>query len=140
MGDSWASSLAARKTMLGNRGRDTKPELAVRHLVHAQGLRYRVNARSEIGIRRTADLLFTRMRVVVFIDGCFWHKCPTHFSMPVTNQEFWREKIDGNEQRDRQTTTLLEDRGWLVLRFWEHEDPVSVADRIVREIRDRPHR
>ena len=73
-------------------------------------------------------------------DGCFWHKCPTHFSMPVTNMEFWREKIDGNEQRDRQTTALLEDRGWLVLRFWEHEDPVSVADRIVREIRDRPHR
>ena len=111
MSDSWASSPAARKTMLGNRGRDTKPELAVRHIVHAQGLRYRVNARPEIGIRRTADLLFTRMRVVVFIDGCFWHKCPTHFSMPVTNMEFWREKIDGNEQRDRQTTALLEDRG-----------------------------
>lgn len=111
-------------------------ELAVRRIVHAQGLRYRVNARPEPAIRRTADLLFTRARVAVFIDGCFWHGCPTHFTMPATNTDFWSTKIDGNRQRDAQTA-VLEDRGWVVLRFWEHEDPLSVASRIVEEVQDR---
>lgn len=122
--------------MQGNRGRDTKAELAVRRIVHAQGPRYRVNARPEPGIRRTADLLFTRARVAVFIDGCFWHGCPAHFTMPATNTEIWGAKIDGNRQRDAHTTSTLEDRGWVVLRFWEHEKPLSVASRIVEAVRD----
>lgn len=136
MEESWASSRAARKTMQGNRGRDTKAELAVRRIVHAQGLRYRVNARPEPGIRRTADLLFTRARVAVFIDGCFWHGCPAHFTMPATNTDFWDAKIDRNRQRDADTTAALGDRGWVVLRFWEHEKPLSVASRIVKAVRD----
>ncbi|MEW1980778.1 very short patch repair endonuclease [Citricoccus sp. NPDC079358] len=136
MEESWASSPAARKTMQGNRGRDTKAELAVRRIVHAQGLRYRVNARPEPGIRRTADLLFTRARVAVFIDGCFWHGCPAHFTMPATNTDFWDAKIDRNRQRDADTTATLGDRGWVVLRFWEHEKPLSVASRIVEAVRD----
>ena len=95
--------------MQGNRGRDTKAELAVRRIVHAQRLRYRVNARPEPGIRRTADLLFTRARVAVFIDGCFWHGCPAHFTMPATNTDFWDAKIDRNRQRDADTTAALGD-------------------------------
>lgn len=116
--------------MQGNRGRDTKAELAVRRLVHAAGLRYRVNARPEPDLRRTADLLFTRARVAVFIDGCYWHGCPEHFSMPATNLDYWSTKIGRNQARDLETTALLEARGWLVLRYWEHEPPPTVAERI----------
>ncbi len=135
--ESWASSAAARKTMQGNRGRDTKAELAVRRLVHGAGLRYRVSARPESDLRRTADLLFTRARVAVFIDGCYWHGCPDHFTMPATNLDYWSAKIGRNRARDLETTTLLEGRGWVVLRFWEHELPAAVAASIVERVRER---
>lgn len=137
MYESWASSDATRKTMKGNRGRDTKAELAVRRLVHATGLRYRVNARPEPDLRRTADLLFTRAHVAVFIDGCYWHGCPEHFNMPATNLDYWSTKIGRNQARDLETTSRLEQKGWLVLRFWEHETPSSVAERIGRIVRAR---
>lgn len=123
--------------MQGNRGRDTQAELAVRRLVHATGLRYRVNARPERDLRRTADLLFTRARVAVLIDGCYWHGCPEHFKMPLTNRDYWEGKIGRNQVRDIETTELLEERGWRVLRFWEHEVPASIAASIVDVVRDR---
>lgn len=123
--------------MQGNRGRDTKAEILVRRLVHAQGLRYRVNARPEADLRRTADLLFRRARVAVFIDGCYWHGCPEHFTMPVTNLEYWSTKIGRNQARDLDTTSRLEGRGWLVVRFWEHEPPASVAERVGKIVRAR---
>lgn len=122
--------------MRGNRGRDTAPELAVRQLVHARGLRYRVNARVDPSLRRTADLLFTRARVAVFIDGCFWHGCPEHCRMPGTNAHYWEAKINGNRARDAQTSAALEGFGWTVLRFWAHERPVDVADQIEVAVRD----
>lgn len=134
---SWASSPAIRRSMIGNRGRDTSPELAVRRLVHATGLRYRVNARPVPGLRRTADLVFRPSKVAVFIDGCFWHGCPRHGSVPKTNVEFWGAKIDGNRRRDRETGRHLRREGWLVLRFWEHEDPTVVAARVASAVRDR---
>jgi DNA mismatch endonuclease (patch repair protein) len=137
MYESWASSHAARKTMQANRGRDTKAELAVRRLVHASGLRYRVNARPEHDLRRTADLLFTRARVAVFIDGCYWHGCPEHFTLPATNLDYWSTKISRNQARDLETTTLLEGRGWLVLRFWEHEPAATAAASIVERVEER---
>jgi DNA mismatch endonuclease (patch repair protein) len=123
--------------MVGNRGRDTSPELAVRRLVHATGLRYRVNARPVPGLRRTADLVFRPTRVAVFIDGCFWHGCPKHGSVPKTNVEFWSAKINGNRRRDRETGRHLRREGWLVLRFWEHENPTVVATRVAAVVRDR---
>lgn len=96
---SWASSAANRRSMLGNRNRDTAPELALRRLVHAAGLRYRVAAKPLPGMRRTADLIFRPTRVAVFVDGCYWHGCPEHFVPPKTNPEYWREKIARNIQR-----------------------------------------
>lgn len=135
--ESWASSASARMTMQGNRGRDTTAELAVRRLVHANGLRYKVNARPEADLRRTSDLLFTRVRFAVFIDGCYWHGCSQHFTMPATNSAYWSAKIGGNQERDLETTTWLEQRGWLVLRFWEHETPESVAEQISRMVHQR---
>lgn len=134
---SWASSPANRKSMLGNRSRDTKPEMMLRRLVHAAGLRYRVAAKPLRGMRRTADLLFGPTRVAVFVDGCFWHGCPEHFVPPKTNPEYWNKKIEGNMRRDRETDERLEQEGWLVLRFWEHQDPEACAEAVCTAVLER---
>ncbi|WP_269859386.1 very short patch repair endonuclease [Streptomyces sp. RPT161] len=127
---SWASSAANRRSMLGNRNRDTSPELALRSLVHASGLRYRVAAKPLPGMRRTADLVFRRVRVAVFVDGCFWHGCPQHFVPPKTNPDYWRQKIGRNMQRDKDTDIRLAEAGWLVLRFWEHQPAEECAEAV----------
>lgn len=134
---SWASSAATRKTMQANRSRDTRPELAVRSAVHARGLRYRVAIRPVRQVRRSADLVFTRAHVAVFLDGCFWHGCPEHFRAPATNPDYWGPKIAGNRARDADTTARLEAEGWLVLRFWEHEDMAEAAGAVARAVRAR---
>ncbi|MEU9018192.1 very short patch repair endonuclease [Actinomadura sp. NPDC048394] len=134
---SWASSAANRRSMLGNRNRDTSPELALRSLVHAAGLRYRVAAKPLPGMRRTADLVFRPTRVAVFIDGCFWHGCPEHFVPPKTNPEYWRGKIGRNVERDRDTDARLAEAGWLVLRFWEHEPADHCARTVYEAVRSR---
>jgi len=138
--ESWATDEATRNKMLGNRNRDTKPELRVRSLVHKRGMRYRVNHRPLPRVRRTADLVFRPARVAVFIDGCYWHGCPKHYTEPKTNTEYWREKIDRNKGRDRETDDLLAAEGWTVLRFWEHDDPETVAATIERSVRLRRKR
>ncbi|WP_413249930.1 very short patch repair endonuclease [Sinomonas flava] len=132
---SWASTPAIRKTMLGNRSRDTAPELRVRRAVHAMGLRYRVAVRPVPTLRRTADLVFSRARVAVFIDGCYWHGCPEHYIEPARNVDYWRPKIARNRERDAETTAALTSAGWRVLRFWSHEDPHDVAGRIAAAVR-----
>lgn len=113
--------------MLGNRNRDTAPEKALRSLLHAAGLRYRVAAKPLPGMRRTADVVFGPVRVAVFIDGCFWHGCPDHFVLPKTNPDYWRDKIGRNMGRDRDTDGQLAAAGWLVLRFWEHQSAAECA-------------
>lgn len=123
--------------MQGNRRRDTKPELAVRRLVHAQGLRYRVDARPLPHLNRRADLVFARARVAVMIDGCYWHGCPEHGTRAKTNDEYWASKIARNVERDLETNQLLSEAGWVVLRAWEHEDPTAVCRRIVASVRER---
>ena len=122
---SWASSDAIRRTMLGCRSRDTAPEKLLRSAVHRLGLRFRVCTRPIKEVRRTADIVFTRRKVAVFLDGCFWHGCPEHYVPPKTNPVYWSEKIDGNVRRDRDTDRKLSEAGWTVLRFWEHEDPIE---------------
>ena len=116
--------------MQGNRSRDTAPELAVRKLVHAMGMRYRINARPLPTLRRTADLVFTRQRVAVFIDGCFWHGCPQHYRQPSVNADYWTAKVARNQARDIATDDVLIAAGWTVLRFWAHQSPVEVAEAV----------
>ena len=135
---SWASSPASRKVMQGNRSRDTSPELAVRRLLHAAGLRYRVDYRPEPSLRRTADIVFTKQRVAIFIDGCYWHACPEHGTAHATNATYWSEKLQRNVARDADTTARLEAAGWTVLRFWEHENPTEVASEVAGTIRAYP--
>ncbi len=119
--------------MVANRGRDTTPELAVRRLLHAAGLRYRVDY-APLGGRRRADIVFTRRRIAAFIDGCFWHGCPEHATAPKTNAGYWGPKLERNTVRDRETDASLLDAGWLVLRFWEHEPATAVADEILHVV------
>ncbi|MBX7452218.1 very short patch repair endonuclease [Mycolicibacterium sp. 3033] len=116
--------------MRSNRGRDTKPEVALRSAVHALGLRYRVSIRPVKEIRRTADLVFSRAKVAVFLDGCFWHGCPYHHTVAVTNAGFWAAKVEATRQRDRDTDRRLAEAGWLTIRVWEHEDPRVAARRV----------
>lgn len=123
--------------MQSNKGRDTRPELALRSAVHAMGLRFRVSIRPVRSIRRTADLVFTRARLAVFVDGCFWHGCPEHHTVSKTNAEYWATKVEKNRARDRETDRLLEAEGWTVLRIWEHEDPSVCADRVRDAYRSR---
>lgn len=131
MTKSWASSPGRRRNMQANRSRDTKPELEVRRALHRLGLRYRVAVAPEPGLRRRADIVFTRARVAVFIDGCFWHGCPQHGRRSFNhNADYWPAKISANVARDVDTTERLREAGWLVLRFWEHEDAASAVERI----------
>jgi len=132
---SWASDAATRKKMIANRSRDTKPELRVRSLLHSRGLRYRVNQRPLPELRRTADIVFRKSRVAVFIDGCFWHGCPEHYRRPSTNPQYWSDKVEGNRRRDQETDNRLAAAGWTVLRVWEHENPGSVAREVERLVR-----
>jgi DNA mismatch endonuclease (patch repair protein) len=120
--------------MVGNRRRDTSPEMAVRRLVHAAGLRYRVDARPLPDLNRRADLVFSRAKVAVFVDGCFWHGCPQHHTTSRTNAEYWAAKAQRNRARDAETDRLLADAGWTVLRVWEHEDPAEAAQRVVNVV------
>jgi len=110
--------------------RDTGPELKLRRAVHALGLRYRVDHRPVGSLRRRADLVFTSARVAVFLDGCFWHGCPLHGTLPARNHEWWQAKIERTRQRDADTTAALERAGWTVVRVWEHDEPVAAALRI----------
>ena len=116
--------------MQSNRGRDTKPELALRSAVFALGLRYRVSARPISDFRRTADLVFTRAKVAVFLDGCFWHGCPNHHTVAATNATFWAAKVRRNRERDRETDQRLKESGWVSIRIWEHEEPTHAALRV----------
>ena len=123
--------------MQSNKGRDTQPELALRSAAHALGLRYRVSVRPLRELRRTADLVFTKAKVAVFLDGCFWHGCPDHHTVAATNASFWAEKVESTRSRDRDTDRRLAAAGWTSIRVWEHEDPVEAAQRIQVVVRGR---
>ena len=134
---SWASSEAAAKVMRANRSRDTKPEIRIRQLLHSEGLRYRISTRPLPELRRTADIVFRTEKVAVFVDGCFWHGCRLHKRAPKSNTDFWIAKIASNVKRDTETNRRLGDAGWLVIRVWEHDDPVHAAREIVNMVKSR---
>nr|WP_276202972.1 very short patch repair endonuclease [Jiangella muralis] len=116
------------RRMSRQRRRDTEAELSLRRVLHARGLRYRVDAALPGLPRRRADLSFPRQRLAVFVDGCFWHGCPVHKTEPKNNAAWWAAKLARNIERDRETDAHLADLGWRVVRIWEHEDPELAAD------------
>jgi DNA mismatch endonuclease (patch repair protein) len=123
--------------MRGNRKRDTRPERAVRSALHAKGMRYRTDMK--IGEGRSAprpDIVFTRAKVAVFVDGCYWHGCPRHGTSPRTNSGYWKAKISRNRARDLENNDTLNAGGWHVIRVWEHEDAEESANLIEAAVRD----
>ena len=99
--------------MLGNRRVDTKPEVQLRSLLHRAGLRFRKDSLIRLGARRVRpDVVFGRQRVAVFMDGCFWHRCPEHGTMPSTNHAYWLAKFQTNIARDERNNAALKDEGW----------------------------
>ncbi len=121
--------------MSRQRRRDTGAELSLRRILHARGLRYRVDSALPGLPRRRADLSFPRQRLVVLVDGCFWHGCPEHKTAPKRNAGWWATKLARNVERDRETDAHLADLGWRVIRIWEHEDPEGAADRVEAAVR-----
>ncbi len=115
-----------RQRMQRQRRRDTTHEVAIRRALHSLGYRFRVDFRLEPSLRTRGDIVFTRKRLVVFVDGCFWHGCPQHATAPKANADWWREKLAQNIARDRRVDEHLGHLGWTVLRIWEHE-PVDDA-------------
>jgi DNA mismatch endonuclease (patch repair protein) len=120
--------------MKSQRQRDTGAEIALRSLLHRHGLRFRVHYPLP-QLRRRADVAFPTLHIAIFVDGCFWHGCPDHGTWPKQNAEWWREKIEANQQRDANTDSTLNEQGWTVVRVWEHEDSEAAALRIERLVR-----
>ncbi len=114
--------------------RDTAPELLLRRELWRRGLRYRVDQKV-VGRRRRVDIAFTRAKVAVFVDGCFWHSCPIHSTRPKNNADWWAAKLEANVARDRATDDELIAAGWTVVRVWEHESVITAADRVQATIR-----
>lgn len=123
------STAAATKVMRANRKTDTKPELFLRSELHRRGLRFRKHFAHAIDGRRiVVDIVFPRIRLAVFVDGCFWHSCPEHGTVPMSNAWYWTPKLQRNVQRDHETTSRLRSAGWTVLRLWEHTPASDAAD------------
>lgn len=115
--------------------RDTAPELALRKAVRSQGIGYRIDFRPEPQLRRKADMVFRSARIAVFVDGCFWHSCPIHGTTPKQNALWWIAKLASVKERDVGTTQKLEERSWLVVRVWEHEDMDEAGCKIANSVR-----
>ncbi|WP_091935285.1 DNA mismatch endonuclease Vsr [Blastococcus sp. DSM 46786] len=130
-----ATNDAVRRRMRTTRRRDTDCEVGLRRILHSVGLRYRIHAKvKHLGNRRRVDLVFTAARVAVFVDGCFWHSCPSHGTLPKSNRAWWQDKLHANVLRDRDSDEILTNAGWVVVRVWEHEDPLAAAQLIVERL------
>lgn len=117
--ESWATSPATRTSMLGNKRSDTKPKVALRSALHAAGLRFRKDYRLDLdGVRFRPGIVFTRAKVAVFVDGCFWHCCPQHGTQPSRNTDYWSPKLARNVERDREEDAALQSGGRVAVRVW----------------------
>ncbi|WP_457188729.1 very short patch repair endonuclease [Nocardioides sp. P5_E3] len=125
-----------RRRMSAQPRADTAPEVALRRELHRRGLRFRVGIKVPGNARRTIDIAFPGRRIAIFVDGCFWHRCPVHSVPAKTNAGWWSEKLAANVARDAHTNTTLEALSWRVVRVWEHEDPIEIADSIELLVRE----
>lgn len=123
------TSEAATKIGKANTRVDSKCEVALRSHLHRRGLRFRKDLLIRVeGLRVRPDVVFAKAKVAVFVDGCFWHGCPTHATTPKSNTSYWGPKLAANEARDRRVDAALASEGWRVIRIWEHEDPTAAAE------------
>jgi DNA mismatch endonuclease (patch repair protein) len=132
-----ATSPVVRRRMRNTPQRDTSPERRLRSALYTLGARYRLQVAPIEGLRRRADIAFPRERVAVFVDGCFWHGCPEHGTLPKSNRNWWQAKLEANRYRDADTNMRLYEAGWETIRVWEHEDSRCAAVAIVDAVRAR---
>ena len=129
---------ATRDRMSRQRSRDTTPEVCLRRQLHTMGHRFRV-AYPVPGLpRRSIDIAFTRRKLAVFIDGCFWHSCPEHATRPKSDDAWWNAKLQRNVERDRETDQILMEHGWSVLRIWEHVPTEEAACLVAQRLNSPP--
>ena len=128
------SSESVANRMRRTKKRDTQSEMALRSELHRRGFRYHVDRAISGVTRGRPDVSFPTEQIAVFVDGCFWHSCPQHASTPASNRDWWVRKLSSNVKRDERHSTELGAAGWVVLRFWEHENPLEVADRVQRAV------
>jgi DNA mismatch endonuclease, patch repair protein len=122
--------------MQANHRTETRPERLLRSALHARGYRFRKDRRVQAGGRWVRpDIVFGTVRVAVFVDGCFWHRCPIHSKRPRKNAAYWQVKFARNVARDEADAAALADAGWAVVRVWEHDEPEMAAERIGAVIR-----
>lgn len=121
--------------MKGNRKVDTRPEVVLRSALHRSGARFRKNHNLKVDDGRAirVDIVFAKEKLAVFVDGCFWHRCPLHGTEPRSNVGYWGRKLDRNVERDRETDERLRVSGWATLRIWEHEAVDQACERVERE-------
>jgi DNA mismatch endonuclease (patch repair protein) len=114
--------------------KDNTFEQTIRSELHARGLRYRIHYPIP-GMKRTScDFAFSRLKIAVFLDGCFWHGCEVHPPSVKKNTDFWLSKIERNRARDARATAHLVELGWTVLRFWEHEEVATIVEKIAATV------
>lgn len=126
---------ATTRLMRSNKSNDTKPEVETRRLLHRRGLRFRKSY--AIKLEKTGsvvDIAFPRLRLAVYIDGCYWHLCPEHGHIPNRNAGYWSSKLKGNVERDREIDKLLTESGWEVMRFWSHVSPEQIAAEVANRV------
>lgn len=112
------------------RSKNTGIEVILRKSLYVRGIRgYRVNYKKVPG---SPDIAFTKFKLAVFVDGCFWHGCPLCYSRPSTNPDFWARKLEENRNRDILVNDQLQKMGWQVLRFWEHELENDIEDCVLK--------
>lgn len=132
--ESWASTESVRRRMQATKQRNTTPEMRLRRALSDRGLRYRLQIRPESDLRWRSDIVFIGPKVVVDVRGCFWHVCPIHQTHPKANADRWAEKLRGNQERDLRMERELDQRGWLVVTVWEHEDASKAAARVAAAV------
>jgi DNA mismatch endonuclease (patch repair protein) len=125
------SNDTATRVGKANRRADTKAEVRLRSSLHHRGLRFRKDYLVRVdGVRARVDIVFTRVKLAIFVDGCFWHGCPLHQRVPKRNRDYWVPKLVANSERDRRVDAALRAAGWTVERVWEHEDADEAAGRL----------
>lgn len=127
-------SASVSRRMAATKGRDNTRELSLRSELHKQGLRFRVHYEVPGNRRRKIDVAFPAKKVAIFLDGCFWHGCPVHGTVPLTNQDWWIAKIDANKRRDADTDRLLQLAGWTIIRIWEHTPLADACKHVIQAV------
>lgn len=131
----YVTTAGRSRNMAAIRRRDTKPEARLRSALHRLGYRFRKDHPIRVeGKLIRPDIAFTKRRVAVFVDGCFWHCCPEHGRKPSVNGAYWSPKLEGNVKRDRDQTAALASAGWMVMRFWEHEAQDDIIAAIIHTL------